>query len=69
MWLVDQCLYGRKLPDEVPSMVWDSVDSYTMNLIQSRIEMESRQKKNKSKRTLMKRELKHIKHGIKHVHL
>lgn len=68
MWLVDQCLYGRKLPDEVPTMVWDSVDRYTMNVIQSRIENESHHKK-KGKRKMMKRELKHIKSGMKHVHL
>lgn len=69
MWLVDQCLYGRKLPDEVPSIVWDSVDSYTMNLIQVRMAHESRQKQKRSKRKLMKRELRHIKQGMKHVHL
>lgn len=69
MWLVDQCLYGRKLPEEVPSIVWNSVDSYTMNLIQVRIAHESKQKQKKSKRKLMKRELRHIKQGMKHVHL
>ncbi|KAK5779499.1 Tax4p PWA37_004376 [Arxiozyma heterogenica] len=69
MWLVDQCLYGRKLPEEVPPIVWNSVDSYTMNLIQVRMAHESKQKQKKSKRKLMKRELRHIKQGIKHVHL
>lgn len=69
MWLVDQCLYGRKLPEEVPSIVWNSVDSYTMNLIQIRMANESKQKQKRSKRKLMKRELRHIKQGMKHVHL
>ena len=26
MWLIDQCLYGKKLPDEIPDLVWNSVD-------------------------------------------
>ena len=27
MWMVDQCLYGRKLPKEIEPSVWDSVES------------------------------------------
>lgn len=26
MWLVDQCLYGRKLPSKLPDEVWQSID-------------------------------------------
>ncbi|CCK68633.1 Tax4p KNAG_0B01910 [Huiozyma naganishii CBS 8797] len=69
MWLVDQCLYGRKLPEVVPDIVWDSVDRYTMNMIQSKAEDESYQKRRRRRRMLMRKEIKHLKSGIKHVHL
>jgi hypothetical protein len=25
MWLVDQCLYGRKLPPKIDELIWNSV--------------------------------------------
>ncbi|KAK6459598.1 increased rDNA silencing protein 4 [Scheffersomyces xylosifermentans] len=32
MWLVDQCLYGRKLPKKVDNEVWDSLGSIGLNV-------------------------------------
>lgn len=28
MWLIDQCLYGKKLPDRIEPKIWNSVDTY-----------------------------------------
>ncbi|KAG2736593.1 hypothetical protein G9P44_000683 [Scheffersomyces stipitis] len=33
MWLVDQCLYGRKLPKKVENEVWDSLGSIGLNVV------------------------------------
>lgn len=33
MWLVDQCLYGRKLPKNVDPIVWDSLGSIGLNVV------------------------------------
>lgn len=33
MWLVDQCLYGRKLPKTVPKSVWNSVGNFGINVV------------------------------------
>lgn len=33
MWLVDQCLYGRKLPKTVGNTVWNSVGSIGLNRV------------------------------------
>lgn len=65
MWLVDQCLYGRKLPKEVGQQVWDSVDRYVVNVINST----AMKHLDKSKKKLMKQEIKNIKKDIKNVHL
>ncbi|EMG50468.1 Increased rDNA silencing protein 4 [Candida maltosa Xu316] len=32
MWLVDQCLYGRKLPKQVDKMVWESLGGIGVNV-------------------------------------
>ena len=32
MWLVDQCLYGRKLPKKVESIVWESLGGIGVNI-------------------------------------
>lgn len=32
MWLVDQCLYGRKLPKKVDNVVWDSLGGIGVNV-------------------------------------
>lgn len=32
MWLIDQCLYGKKLPDSVPDLVWTSVDKMVIGV-------------------------------------
>ncbi|KAL3234456.1 Increased rDNA silencing protein 4 [Nakaseomyces bracarensis] len=58
MWLVDQCLYGRKLPQEVDPKVWASVDKWVLNVVNSTM-MTALEKKQKKK--MMKRELKNIK--------
>ena len=70
MWLVDQCLYGRKLPTSINQVIWDSVDKFALNVYQRRKERTLREKKiRRRKRDIVGRELKHIKSGIKHVHL
>lgn len=33
MWLVDQCLYGRKLPKKVDSTVWNSLGNVGLNVV------------------------------------
>lgn len=33
MWLVDQCLYGRKLPKSLNNSVWNSVGSMGLNVV------------------------------------
>lgn len=65
MWLVDQCLYGRKLPREINQQVWDSVDKYVVNVINST----AMKHMGKNKKKLMKQEIKNIKKDIKNVHL
>lgn len=68
MWLVDQCLYGRKLPTELDQQIWDSVDRYVMHVIHTKNENASKTKRRK-KRNIVGRELKQIKKGMRHVHL
>lgn len=59
MWLVDQCLYGCKLPTTVSQAVWDSVDKFAVSItMNDRIA-------NKTKKKRMRQELKDIK---KHKH-
>ncbi|QLQ78508.1 hypothetical protein HG537_0A07550 [Torulaspora globosa] len=65
MWLVDQCLYGRKLPKKINQQVWDSVDKYVVNVLNST----AMKHLGKSKKKLMKQEIKNIKKDIKNVHL
>jgi hypothetical protein len=33
MWLIDQCLYGRKLPKKVEDSVWESISSIGVNVV------------------------------------
>ena len=33
MWLVDQCLYGRKLPKKVDGTVWNSLGNVGLNVV------------------------------------
>lgn len=68
MWLVDQCLYGRKLPVEVDRQIWNSVDGYVLNVMQPRTEPAIKIKR-RGKRNIVGRELSNIKKGIRHVHL
>lgn len=68
MWLVDQCLYGRKLPVEVDRQIWNSVDGYVLNVMQPRAEQTVKIKR-RGKRNIVGRELSNIKKGIRHVHL
>lgn len=57
MWLVDQCLYGRKLPSKVDAQVWNSVARLSLKIRvnkaadkKQRKQDRKRTKKNKKKR-------------------
>lgn len=65
MWLVDQCLYGRKLPKDIDQQVWDSVDRYVVNVINST----TMKQMDKSKKRQMKQEIKNIKKDMKNVNV
>lgn len=58
MWLVDQCLYGRKLPNVVEQCVWDSVDRYASTTV---VPVSTLKAMAKQKRKQMKEEIKNIK--------
>ena len=58
MWLVDQCLYGRKLPSVVEQCVWDSVDRYASTTV---VPVSTLKAMAKQKRKQMKEEIKNIK--------
>lgn len=58
MWLVDQCLYGRKLPNIVEQCVWDSVDRYTSTTV---VPVSTLKAMAKQKKKQMKEEIKNIK--------
>ncbi|CCE64780.1 hypothetical protein TPHA_0I02790 [Tetrapisispora phaffii CBS 4417] len=57
MWLVDQCLYGRKLPKQIPNSVWNSTNKYNMN----KITRATAKNLKKQKEKLRKKEMKLIK--------
>lgn len=61
MWLVDQCLYGRKLPKKVDQIVWDSADKYIVNILNNN----TLKVMNKQKQKKYKTEMKSIKKVIK----
>lgn len=75
MWLVDQCLYGRKLPPKIDDTLWSSVGRLNVRIkIRRRKEerraekrqkkamkMSSHKKKKKSKKSKSKSEKKHHK--------
>ncbi|GAV51487.1 hypothetical protein ZYGR_0AD06700 [Zygosaccharomyces rouxii] len=65
MWLVDQCLYGRKLPKEIDQKVWSSVDKYAVSTINST----NLRNLDRTKKKQMRKEIKNIKRDIKNVHL
>ncbi|AAS53474.1 AFR103Wp [Eremothecium gossypii ATCC 10895] len=58
MWLVDQSLYGRKLPRELDRRVWDSVDKYVINVNGSN---KNPKHHHRTRKKLLKKELKLIK--------
>ncbi|SCV02637.1 LAME_0H03620g1_1 [Lachancea meyersii CBS 8951] len=61
MWLVDQSLYGRKLPARILPRVWESVDRYVINVPKEAhlgLKHEDKQKQ-------MKQELKQLKKDLK----
>ncbi|QID86463.1 Increased rDNA silencing protein [Saccharomyces pastorianus] len=58
MWLVDQCLYGRKLPNVVEQCVWDSVDRYASTTV---VPVSTLKAMAKQKKKQMKEEIKNIK--------
>lgn len=65
MWLVDQCLYGRKLPKEIDHKVWSSVDKYVVSTINTA----NLKHLDRNKKKLMRQEIKNIKKELKNVHL
>ncbi|CCE64606.1 hypothetical protein TPHA_0I01000 [Tetrapisispora phaffii CBS 4417] len=66
MWLIDQCLYGRKLPKSIDQTIWDSIDKYMVNALTSGSTIKAI-KKNKKK--LIKKEIKYIKKEMKSIHI
>ncbi|EDO14680.1 hypothetical protein Kpol_282p7 [Vanderwaltozyma polyspora DSM 70294] len=64
MWLVDQCLYGRKLPKYIDQTVWESVDRYLVNVMHSA----TRKAIDKNKKRQIKEEMKLIKKEQKNIH-
>lgn len=60
MWLIDQCLYGRKLPKELDQRVWDSVDKYVISIPDGNPRHHHRTKKK-----ILQKELKSIKRDMK----
>ncbi|SCU98304.1 LADA_0H12024g1_1 [Lachancea dasiensis] len=61
MWLVDQSLYGRKLPSRIQPRVWESVDRYVIN-----VPNEERSGLNhKDKKKQVKQTMKQLKKGMK----
>ncbi|SCU89186.1 LAFA_0E16578g1_1 [Lachancea sp. 'fantastica'] len=61
MWLVDQSLYGRKLPSRILPRVWESVDKYVINVpneAQLGLNHENKQKQVKQELKQLKKELK-----------
>ncbi|AGO13250.1 AaceriAFR103Wp [[Ashbya] aceris (nom. inval.)] len=66
MWLVDQSLYGRKLPRELDRRVWDSVDKYVINVNNSN---KNPKHHHRTRKKLLKKELKLIKKEAKSHHV
>lgn len=52
MWLVDQCLYGRKLPNKVDPRVWGSVGRLNVNIKIRQKEPKRNSAKRKARRRL-----------------
>lgn len=50
MWLVDQCLYGRKLPSKIDAQVWNSVARLSLKIRVNKA-ADKKQKKQDRKRT------------------
>ncbi|AMD19330.1 HBR429Cp [Eremothecium sinecaudum] len=65
MWLVDQSLYGRKLPRQIDSRVWDSVSKYVINVSNAN---ENPKHHHRTRKKLLKKELKMIKKESKSYH-
>ncbi|XBW37509.1 hypothetical protein QEN19_003092 [Hanseniaspora menglaensis] len=66
MWLIDQCLYGKKLPDLVPDLVWDSVEKMVIGVDVSHKSLQ-RNKKRNARREIkeLKKHEKNVKENIK----
>lgn len=60
MWLVDQCLYGRKLPKQIDQRVWDSVDKFVISIPNNNPHHRHRRRKK-----MLRKELKTIKKDLK----
>ena len=55
MWLIDQCLYGKKLPAVIPDLVWDSVEKMVIGVDVSHKSIQKNKKRN------ARREIKELK--------
>lgn len=56
MWLVDQCLYGRKLPTVIHDDIWESVDKYVVNIsMNNKINVKTKKKSFKKEVKLIKK--------------
>lgn len=62
MWLVDQCLYGRKLPNKLDQRIWDSVDRYVISVHSA---INNPKMIQKTRKKIMKREIKSLKKDTK----
>ncbi|EJS43148.1 YJL083W [Saccharomyces arboricola H-6] len=74
MWLVDQCLYGRKLTNELDQRVWNSADNYVLGTINVKPSATDRHHNadnalEKPSKLSVRQELKNIKHDLRNVRI
>ncbi|CAI4043657.1 hypothetical protein SKDZ_10G1300 [Saccharomyces kudriavzevii ZP591] len=74
MWLVDQCLYGRKLTNELDQRVWNSVDNYVLGTINVKPTSAERYPNadnvvEKPSKLSVRQELKNIKRDLRNVRI
>ncbi|CAI4034340.1 hypothetical protein SMKI_10G1270 [Saccharomyces mikatae IFO 1815] len=74
MWLVDQCLYGRKLTNELDQRVWNSVDNYILGAINVKSPTSDRYHSttnlpDKPPKLSVRQELKNIKRDLRNVRI
>ncbi|CAI4044617.1 hypothetical protein SUVZ_10G1170 [Saccharomyces uvarum] len=74
MWLVDQCLYGRKLTNELDQRVWSSVDNHILGAINPQPIATDRHHNadnvlEKPSKLTVRQELKNIKRDLRNVRI